>query len=163
NRGERNILAANDWAVAGKNIVRNRKNMTLFLNRGNGNNFSPAVNFDSNVVNTTSYPQIDVKDNYAAIIYTKASYSSYMGSRQTIVTKVSPLPEDDRYYLFPRKNRGQIKMRKVDDRDAVQFYHDYSSAALDLDANDASKDVVHISFDVKVNNGNHTILSLDYP
>ena len=163
NKGKRNMLAANDWAVQTQSTVVNRKNMTLFFSRGNGYNFSPAVNFDANVVNTTSYPQIAIKDNYAVVIYTRSSYTSTWNERQTIVTKISPLPDDDQYYIFPRENRGQIKMGYIDNKDVIYFYNDYSSASIDLDANTATTDKIHLSFDFKVSNGKHTILSLDYP
>ncbi len=163
-RGDRNMLAHNDWAVTDTNIRTNRRNLTLFFNRGNGFNFTPGVNFAaSDVVNVSDYPQIGLKDDTAAVIYTWEA-SNNPATRQTKVAKIHPLPQDNVYYIFPRTPRGHVEPATVDSRNVLRFHDDYSSAGLDLDANNADTDEITIRLSFKVESGNRqTILSTDEP
>lgn len=164
NLGERNAMAHNDWALTNTNHAVNRRNLSLFFNRGNGFNFTPAVNFAADdVVNLTDYPQIGIHGNTIAVIYTWQALSG-MTSRQTKVAKITPLPDPNTFYIYPRKPRGLVEQDTVDSKDVLRFHNDSSSAGLDLETNDADIHEVTIELCIKIESGTkQTLLAMDEP
>ena len=94
--GVRFMMVHNDWP-AGR-FVSDRNNLALFFIRGDGINFvaGPGVTGREPVV---AYPQMWVRDDSVLI-----SYSQGSSPRSIKVVHVSPLPDPERYYLFPRDN-----------------------------------------------------------
>ena len=97
--GRRYVMVHNDapggeysWAAA-------RNNLALFFARGGGFDFVAGNGFSGHQPRSC-YPQMWRHDNTLAVSYT----TSESDSRSIYVALISPLPEPDRYYLFPRMN-----------------------------------------------------------
>jgi len=97
--GRRYVMVHNDAPGALYSWTRARHNAALFFTRGGGFDFvaGNTVTFDEPEV---AYPQMWRHDDTLAVCYTQGN-----GSPRSIrVALVTPLPEPDRYYLFPRSN-----------------------------------------------------------
>lgn len=94
--GDRFLMVHNDWP-AGR-FVDDRRNLALFFGRGSGIDFvaGPGISGDERAV---MYPMLWVHDGTAMV-----SYSQGLHERSIVVAKVTPLPDPQRYYLFPRSN-----------------------------------------------------------
>ena len=94
--GDRFLMVMNDWRKG--EFPRDRQNGAIWFNRGGGFDFAPGVNFSGHDTRV-AYPQMWIKDDTAHIAY------SLQGTPASIrFSKVSPLPDPNRYYLFPRSN-----------------------------------------------------------
>ena len=94
--GDRFVMVHNDWRK-GK-FAADRQNLALFFNRGGGFDFVAGVGISGRDTRV-AYPQMFVKDDALHVAYTM------QGSPSSIrVSRISPLPAPDRYYLFPRAN-----------------------------------------------------------
>jgi hypothetical protein len=150
-KGARNILAQNDWHDT-TTPWHGRANLSLFFSRGNRNDdFVGALNFTytDGPVGTTrvDYPQFASNGTTGAVIYTKFNTSDWASSI-TKVAKITPLPDDNRYFIFPRRGHHAVDALTIDGRSAAVFYDDYSSAGIDVDAN-TTANTLHITFAVK--------------
>ncbi len=94
--GERFMMVHNDWPAG--EFVSDRLNLALFFTRGAGIDFvaGPGLTADELVV---AYPQMWVLDGRLAV-----SYSQGRQFRSVKVAFVEPLPDPNRFYLFPRTN-----------------------------------------------------------
>lgn len=90
------VMAMNDWRRG--RFAADRHNGALFFNRGGGWDFVPGTRFSSRDP-SVAYPQMVVKDNAVHIAYTRQGAPSSIR-----YSRVSPLPDPDHYYLFPRSN-----------------------------------------------------------
>ena len=94
--GDRYMMVHNDWPAG--QFVSDRLNLALFFTRGPGIDFvaGPGLTGTEPIV---AYPQMWIHDNKLAI-----SYSQGRQYRSIKVALVEPLPDPNRYYLFPRSN-----------------------------------------------------------
>jgi hypothetical protein len=94
--GDRFAMVHND-SPAGP-FVGDRRNLALFFTRGAGFDFvvGPGLTASEPVV---AYPQAWIRGDQMLI-----SYSQGRAYRSIKVARVTPLPDPDRYYLFPRRN-----------------------------------------------------------
>jgi hypothetical protein len=95
--GNRYMMVHNDWP-AGR-FVGDRNNLALFFNRGSGINFVAGPGL-TGLNPGVMYPQMFIQNNAAAISYSEG----VSGYRSIKVVHVSPLPDPNRYFLFPRNN-----------------------------------------------------------
>lgn len=153
-RGARNFLVQNDSHVSllpDRSMLVNRKNLTVFFNRGTnadfvaGLNLDPAVDF-AHKYPVTDYPQMSVHGETGVVIFTEKPQAPPF-TWKTRVASIDPLPGDTQYYLFPRQARGSVAQIEVDGRSALRFSDDYSSAGVDLPPNDPLADRLTLSFD----------------
>ncbi|MEW6356306.1 MAG: exo-alpha-sialidase [Planctomycetota bacterium] len=106
--GNRWMMAHCDWPASA--FSQDRYNAALFFTRGAGIDFVAGPGF-SGMEHVVAYPQMCVKDNTALISHTQA-----VPIRSIKVVHVSPLPDPERYYLFPRSNRPPSPMpQKAED------------------------------------------------
>ena len=94
--GDRVALVHNDWPAGA--FVSDRRNLALFFTRGAGTTFTagPGISGEEPVV---AYPQMWIHGNALAVCYSQGR-----DYRSIKVAHVSPLPNPERYYLFPRTN-----------------------------------------------------------
>ncbi len=176
-QGQRNIMAQNDWYTVTNSIVANRRNLSLFFSRGNyPNQFVAGLNFATqelvatggNVDGSTMgglslcYPQIGTKTESdgsvtAAVVYTRDRVAK--GSGMIRVARISSLPNDSTYYLFPRQgyrldfgSSGYYPLQATTDTghpNVMRFKDGWGSAGLDIDGSDSSSDNLYLTFSVK--------------
>ncbi len=94
--GDRFAMVMNDWRKG--DFPLDRQNGALWFNRGGDCDFAPGINF-SGQDTRVAYPQMWIRNDAAHVAYTRQGTPASM--RYSIVT---PLPDPDRYYLFPRSN-----------------------------------------------------------
>ena len=94
--GQRFMMVHNDWPAG--QFVSDRLNLALFFTRGPGIDFVAGLGLTANE-QIVAYPQMWIHDKQLAI-----SYSQGRQYRSIKVALVEPLPDPDRYYLFPRSN-----------------------------------------------------------
>ncbi len=105
--GDRFVMAMNDWR---KGVCpMDRQNGALWFNRGGGSDFAPGINF-SGLDTRVAYPQMWITDNAAHIAYTRQGAPSSIR-----YSRVSPLPDPSRYYLFPRSNTPRAATPAIED------------------------------------------------
>jgi len=94
--GDRFAMVHNDWPA--DRFVADRQNIALFFTRGAGLDFvaGPGLTGHEPLV---AYPQMWIHDGNMLVSYSQGSQP-----RSIKVAHVSPLPDPDRYYLFPRTN-----------------------------------------------------------
>ena len=94
--GDRFMMVHNDWPAG--QFVSDRLNLALFFTRGSGIDFvaGPGLTGTEPIV---AYPQMWIHDGRLAV-----SYSQGRQYRSIKVALVEPLPDPNRYYLFPRSN-----------------------------------------------------------
>lgn len=94
--GDRFAMVHSDWPA--DKFVSDRQNIALFFTRGAGIDFvaGPGLTGYEPVV---AYPQMCIRGDTMLV-----SYSQGNQPRSIKVAHVSPLPDPDRYYLFPRTN-----------------------------------------------------------
>ncbi len=92
--GDRFMMVHNDFPAG--QFVSDRRNLALFFTRGAGFDFvaGPGLTDHEPVV---AYPQMWIRENGVAI-----SYSQGRDYRSIRAAHVHPLPDPQRYYLFPR-------------------------------------------------------------
>ncbi|MEI8205682.1 MAG: sialidase family protein [Kiritimatiellales bacterium] len=93
---ERFIMVHNAWPNQNPLFVRDRNAISLFSNRGGGQNFVTGPNISGSQT-VVSYPHMAVHSNDLFVSYTRGT-----GNAAIFVTRVSPLPDPDQFYLFPR-------------------------------------------------------------
>lgn len=94
--GNRFVMVHNDFPSG--RFVFDRYNIALFFNRGGGINFVPGVSITGEEP-IVAYPQMWIRGNAIVV-----SYSQGNQPRSIKVAHVMPLPDAERYYLFPRSN-----------------------------------------------------------
>jgi hypothetical protein len=93
------VMVHNDAPGAELRWAAARRNLALFFLRGSGLGFV-AGNSLTDGEPEVAYPQMWRHGDTLAVCYTQANSSP----RSIRVALVSPLPEPDRYYVFPRSN-----------------------------------------------------------
>ena len=114
--GRRFAMVHNDAPGGVYRWTMARRNLALFFTRGNGFDFVAGNNFSAHQPRVC-YPQMWRHDDTLAITYT----TSEPHARSVYVALVSPLPEANRYYLFPRYNDVPDRTRPVRDGNAWVF------------------------------------------
>jgi hypothetical protein len=168
NFGERNIMAHNDFYTPSLLHWEHRYNLALFFNRGRGVNFVAGPVIDTRM---SEYPQICIHENQAIVIYSAREHYPYSAPKTSkdlkerfIMVARFDLPRPDRSYIFARNARGKLEEVNVNNRKALTFHDNYSSAGIDIEQNDSRKDEVHISFQFKSeSSGEQTLLTIGYP
>ncbi|MBN2295306.1 MAG: exo-alpha-sialidase [Pirellulales bacterium] len=97
--GRRYVMVHNDAPGSEYTWGEARNNLALFFKRGAGFDFVAGNNFSAHQPRSC-YPQMWRHGDTLAVSYT----TSLADARSIYVALVSPLPELDRYYLFPRMN-----------------------------------------------------------
>ena len=97
--GRRYLMVHNDAPGGEYSWTAARNNLALFFTRGGGFDFVAGNGFSGHQPRSC-YPQMWRRDDTLAVSYT----TSDSNSRSIYVALVSPLPEPDRHYLFPRMN-----------------------------------------------------------
>lgn len=89
-------LHADNRQVLGPGNARDRQPLSLYFNRGGGFEFEAGNTFTGDEV-VTHYPQMWRQGNKLLISYTRG-----VGRSAIKVAHIEPLPDPDRYYIFPR-------------------------------------------------------------
>jgi hypothetical protein len=89
-------LHADNRQVLGPGNARDRQPLSLYFNRGGGFAFEAGNTFTGDEV-VTHYPQMWREGNKLLVSYTRG-----VGLSGIKVAHIEPLPDPDRYYLFPR-------------------------------------------------------------
>jgi hypothetical protein len=97
--GRRYVMVHNDAPGGEYSWADARTNLALFFTRGSGFDFVAGNGFSAHQPRSC-YPQMWRRGDTLAVSYT----TSLRDARSICVALVSPLPEADRYYLFPRMN-----------------------------------------------------------
>lgn len=97
--GRRYVMVHNDAPGGEFSWADARNNLALFFTRGHGFDFVAGNGFSAHQPRSC-YPQTWRYDDTLAVSYT----TSLRDARSIYVALISPLPERDRYYLFPRRN-----------------------------------------------------------
>lgn len=97
--GRRYVMVHNDAPGGVFDWTRARSNLALYFTRGMGLDFVAGNNISAHLPRVC-YPQMWRRGDTLGICYT----SSQADARSIYVSLVSPLPNRDRYYLFPRFN-----------------------------------------------------------
>jgi len=95
---DRILMLHNDWP-AGR-FCADRRNLALFVNRGSGIDFTAGIGLTEREPEV-AYPQMDIHDNALLFTYSQGP----CGLRNIRAVRVSPLPDSDQLYLYPRANR----------------------------------------------------------
>lgn len=117
-RGRRYLMVHNDAPGAVYEWTTARRNLALFFNRGGGVDFV-AGNTVTGDEPEVAYPQMWRHGDTMAICYTMANIAPR--SRSIRVALVSPMPAQDRYYIFPRSNDSSAGARPRRIGDAWSF------------------------------------------
>jgi hypothetical protein len=127
--GDRFVMVYNDWP-AGR-FVHDRNNLALFFTRGTGIDFvaGPGVTGHEPFV---MYPQMWIEGDSLLV-----SYSQGNMPRSIKVSHVSPLPEPDRYYIFPRSNLPPPPAPAWEDNSLVFSGTQYIESRESIDLGDA--------------------------
>ena len=94
---DRFIMIHNDWQ-AGR-FCLDRINLALFINRGSGMDFVAGTGL-TDYEPRVAYPQMFLHGNRLLASYSQGA----CGLMNMKVVSVSPVPEPDRFYLYPRSN-----------------------------------------------------------
>jgi hypothetical protein len=89
-------LHADNRQVLGNGNARDRHPLSLYFNRGGGFEFEAGNAFTGDEV-VTHYPQMWREGNKLLVSYTRG-----VGLSGIKVAHIEPLPDPDRYYIFPR-------------------------------------------------------------
>ena len=89
-------LHADNRQVLGPGNARDRHPLSLYFNRGGGFEFEAGTAFTGDEV-VTHYPQMWREGNKLLVSYTRG-----VGLSGIKVAHIEPLPDPDRYYIFPR-------------------------------------------------------------
>jgi hypothetical protein len=89
-------LHADNRQVLGPGNARDRHPLSLYFNRGGGFEFEAGNAFTGDEV-VTHYPQMWREGNKLLVSYTRG-----VGLSGIKVAHIEPLPDPDRYYIFPR-------------------------------------------------------------
>ena len=106
--GRRYLMIHNDAPGGIYSWAKARSNLALFFSRGQGFDFVAGPNISAHQPRTC-YPQMWRRGDTMAVCYT----SSEPDSRSIYVALVTPLPEPDHYYLWPRFNDVPRSSRPV--------------------------------------------------
>jgi hypothetical protein len=169
-KGNRNFLAQNDSHIS-HHTQANRKNLSLFFNRGKGYDFVagltlfPETNFTTAPYPLIDYPQMAIWGDKGVVSFSQKPDNSLRSDTWSInVAVVDPLPADNTRYLFPRSARGKIEQDTTGGHHWVRFFNNYSSAGIDIDENDVSSDNVLLRFKFKPETFHRQIIaSFGYP
>lgn len=148
--GPRNILVQSDYWTPADTHWTQRKDLSLFYSRGGGPAFVAGTLLVERGMHS-DYPQMAIKDDLGAVIYTQRKKDSFKPEDRTQwVARIDPLPDPSRYYLFPRDGHGHIGVREEEGRELLVFDSDLGSAGIDVDANDPAKDTLHLTFRFRI-------------
>ncbi len=106
---DRLIMIHNDWLSG--TFGADRRNLALFFNRGSGIDFVAGIGL-TGVEPQVAYPQMFLHGDRLL-----ASYSQGPCAMRSIkVVTVSPLPDPDQFYIYPRANLPQPPRCAVEDQ-----------------------------------------------
>jgi len=94
---DRFLMVHNDWPAG--TFCADRRNLALFVNRGGGIDFTAGLGLSDNEPEV-AYPQMAIHGNSLLISYSQGA----CGLRNIRAVRVSPLPETNQLYLYPRAN-----------------------------------------------------------
>lgn len=94
---DRVLMLHNDWPAG--TFGADRRNLALFVNRGGGLDFTAGVGL-TGLEPEVAYPQMDICGDALLFTYSQGP----CGLRNIRAVRVSPLPDPDRLYLYPRSN-----------------------------------------------------------
>ncbi len=115
--GRRYVMVHNDAPGGEYSWADARTNLALFFTRGGGFDFVAGNNLSAHQPRVC-YPQMWRRSDTLAVSYT----TSEPDARSIYVALVSPLPEPDRHYLFPRMNDVPRPARPERDGNAWAFH-----------------------------------------
>jgi len=115
--GRRYVMVHNDAPGGQYAWGRARSNLALFFTRGRGFDFVAGNNFSAHQPRVC-YPQMWRRGDTLAVSYT----TSDPDARSIYCALVSPLPQPDRYYLFPRFNDVPRSSRPEREGNAWAFH-----------------------------------------
>ena len=98
--GNRFLMAHNDWHSG--RFASDRMNLALFFTRGEGLDFVAGPGFTGHE-QVVAYPQMFLHDDTLVVSYTQGT-----ALRGIKAACIRPLPDPDRFYLFPRTNRPSM-------------------------------------------------------
>lgn len=94
---DRTLMIHNDWPAG--QFCADRRNLALFVNRGGGIDFTAGIGLTGREPEV-AYPQMALHGNALLFVYSQGP----CGLRNIRAVRVSPLPDPDRLYLYPRDN-----------------------------------------------------------
>ena len=94
---DRFLMIHNDWPVG--TFGSDRRNLALFVNRGGGMDFAAGVGL-TDAEREVAYPQMAQHGDSLLISYSQGPCAL----RNIKSVRVSPLPDPNRFYLYPRSN-----------------------------------------------------------
>ncbi len=94
---DRFLMIHNDWLTG--TFCADRRNLALFVNRGGGIDFTAGIGLTASEPEV-AYPQMDLHDDSLLFSYSQGP----CGLRDIRAVRVSPLPDPNRLYLYPRSN-----------------------------------------------------------
>ncbi len=94
---DRFLMIHNDWLSG--TFGADRRNLALFVNRGGGIDFTAGIGLTASEPEV-AYPQMDFQDDSLLFSYSQGP----CGLRDIRAVRVSPLPDPNRLYLYPRSN-----------------------------------------------------------
>lgn len=163
--GPRRILVNNDFWTSSTIHNLQRRNLALFFSRGNWCDFTAGLSIKDDA-DGVDYANMYVKDTDAVVIYTNKTnrMNTSFPYRHQEVARISPLPDPAKYYIFPRKNRGNDPVdTTIDARSCLRFVNDMSSAGLDIDSGSTARTTLNINLDFRNVTGNNTIITMGWP
>jgi hypothetical protein len=109
-------LHADNRQVLGHGNARDRQPLSLYFNRGGGFEFEAGSTFTGDEA-VTHYPQMWRQGDSLLVAYTRG-----VGLSGIKVAHITPLPEPDRYYLFPRSRAAPDSPRPKLAGRAMRFF-----------------------------------------
>ena len=109
-------LHADNRQVLGPGNARDRHPLSLYFNRGGGFEFEAGNTFTGDEV-VTHYPQMWREGNKLLVSYTRG-----VGLSGIKVAHIEPLPDPDRYYIFPRSRSIPDSPRPKVAGQAMRFF-----------------------------------------
>jgi hypothetical protein len=113
-------LHADNRQVLGHGNARDRQPLSLYFNRGGGFEFEAGNAFTDDEV-VTHYPQMWREGNKLLVSYTRG-----VGLSGIKVAHIEPLPDPDRYYLFPRSRATPDSLCPKVTGHAMRFFQNQS-------------------------------------
>ncbi len=161
--GPRNILVQSDYWTPADTHWTQRKDLSLFYSRGGG----PAFVAGTLLVGWGmhwDYPQMADHGNIGAVTYTQREKNSFQPQDRTQwLARIDPLPDPDRYYLFPRTGRGHVAVRRENGSSSLVFDSGLGSAGIDIDANDSAEDTLKVALRFRIDEAGNHPMTLFHP
>ena len=109
---DRYIMIHNDWLSG--TFCADRRNLALFVNRGGGIDFVAGTALTGREYQV-AYPQMFLHGDTLLASYSQGACAL----RNIKVVRVSPLPDPDRFYIYPRANLPQLPCCAIKDKALV--------------------------------------------